>query len=161
MKKLLAALAAAIALTATGAASAQDYGRNDRGEWRGDRDGRDSRSGRGDWNGRGRDGDVITIRDHGRVYAFDENDRMFYRLLESPFGMRPGNTYVYTDECRRDQCQVIIYSRARRDSAGRLWAPPISRWRNDQRYDGRYDDDRRYRDDAPFSGGRNRDYNHN
>jgi len=132
MKKLLAALAAAIALTAAGAASAQD--------WRG----------RDDWRG-GRGGDVIIIRDHGRVYTFDESDRVFYRLLESPFGMRPGNVYVYTDECRGDQCQVIIYSRYRRESLGRLWAPPIGhpRWfGNDNRYEGHYYRDRRdYRDD--------------
>jgi len=134
MKKLFAAAAAALALATAGAASAQDYGR-----WR-DRDG---------WRGR----DVITIRDHGRVYHFDENDRIFYRLLESPFGMRPGNVYVYTDECRRDQCQVIIYSRHRRESLGRLWAPPIGhpRWFGRDDYygrDGRWRDDdwRRYRD---------------
>jgi hypothetical protein len=129
MKKLLAVLAAAIALTAAGAASAQD--------WRGqDRDHR--RGGRG--------GDVITIRDHGRVYTFDESDRVFYRLLESPFGMRPGNVYVYTDECRGDQCQVIIYSRSRRESLGRLWAPPIGhpRYFGDDRRDD-YRDDRRRR----------------
>jgi hypothetical protein len=130
MKKLLAALAAALALTTAGAASAQD--------WRG-RD-RDYRGGRG--------GDVITIRDHGRVYRFDEDDRVFYRLLESPFGMRPGNVYVYTDECRRDQCQVIIYSRDRRESLGRLWAPRVGnpRYFGDDRDDRRYDDgDRRRR----------------
>ena len=132
MKKLLAAVAAALALAAAGAASAQDYR-----DWRGrDRDG---------WRG----GDVITIRDHGRVYTFDENDRIFYRLLESPFGMRPGNVYVYTDECRGDQCQVIIYSRHRRESLGRLWAPPIGhpRWFGDGRRGDRWDDrnDRRRR----------------
>ncbi len=130
MKKLLAAVVAGLTLAAAGAASAQD--------WRGRDNG---------WRGRG--GDVITIRDHGRVYTFDENDRIFYRLLESPFGMRPGNVYVYTDECRGDQCQVIIYSRHRRESLGRLWAPPIGhpRWfGDDRRYDDRYDrDDRRRR----------------
>jgi hypothetical protein len=131
MKKLLAALAAALALTAAGAASAQDWRDRDR-----------------DWRDRGRGGDVITIRDHGRVYTFDENDREFYRLLESPFGMRPGNVYVYTDECRRDQCQVMIYSRHRRESLGRLWAPPVGHPRyfgNDDRDDRRYDGDRRRR----------------
>lgn len=131
MKKLLAVIAAALTLATAGAASAQD--------WRG--------RGRDDWRG-GRGGDVITIRDHGRVYTFDENDRIFYRLLESPFGMRPGNVYIYTDECRRDQCQVIIYSRYRREYLGRLWAPPIGHprwfgqgWRDGDRYD-----DWRYRD---------------
>lgn len=133
MKKLLAALAAVVTLAAAGAASAQDY-----------------RHGRGEWRAR----DVITVRDHGRVYTFDENDRVFYRLLESPFGFQPGNTYVYTDECRRDQCQVIIYSRDRRASLGRLWAPPIGHprwfgphWRYDDRgRDGRWDDRGRGRD---------------
>lgn len=127
MKKLLAVLAVAIALSAAGVASAQDWRRGGRDDWRDDRR-----------------GDVITIRDHGRVYTFDEDDRMFYRLLESPYGMRPGNVYVYTDECRRDQCQVIIYSRHRRESQGRLWAPPISRARWDD--DRRRDDDYRRRD---------------
>lgn len=122
MKSLLAAVVAALTLAAAGAASAQDY--------RGGRD-RD----RGGWRG----GDVITIRDHGRVYTFNENDRLFYRLLESPFGMRPGNVYVYTDECRRDQCQVIIYSPHRRESLGRLWAPPIRGWRDNDGYDRRDD----------------------
>jgi hypothetical protein len=122
MKTLLAALAAALALTTAGA-SAQDYRR-----------GRDH-----DW--RDRDGYVITVRDHGRVMRFDESDRIFYRLLESPFGFEPGYTYVYTDECRNDQCQVIIYSPHRRQSEGRLWAPPIGhpRW-----FGGGYDDDDRY-----------------
>jgi hypothetical protein len=137
MKKLFAVMAAALTLALAGAASAQD--------WRG-RGGDNWRGGRGD--------DVITIRDHGRVYTFDENDRVFYRLLESPFGMRPGNVYVYTDECRRDQCQVIIYSRYRRESLGRLWAPPIGhpRWfggdrrHDDDRYDNR-DRRRRWYDD--------------
>jgi hypothetical protein len=115
MKTLLAAMAAVLTLATAGTAAADQY---DGRRWRG--------------------GDVITIRDHGRVYTFDENDRMFYRLLESPYGMRPGNVYVYTDECRGDQCQVIIYSRYRRDYVGRLWAPPIGRraWRDD---DWRYD----------------------
>jgi Ni/Co efflux regulator RcnB len=130
MKKLLATLVAVATLATAGAAAAQDY-RRGRDEWRGDR----------------RGGDVITIRDHGRVYTFDENDRMFYRLLESPYGMRPGNVYVYTDECRRDQCQVIIYSRYRRESQGRLWAPPLHRARWDDRRwdDDRWDDDHRRR----------------
>jgi len=125
VKKFFAVMAAALTLATAGAAAAQDY-RGGRDDWRGDRRGRD----------------VITIRDHGRVYTFDEGDRMFYRLLESPYGMRPGNVYVYTDECRRDQCQVIIYSRYRRESMGRLWAPPIgrARWDDDRRWD---DDDRR------------------
>lgn len=117
MKKLFAVMVAALTLATAGAASAQD------------------------WRGRGRDGwrgGVITIRDHGRVYRFDENDRVFYRLLESPFAMRPGNTYVYTDECRRDQCQVIIYSPQRREAQGRLWAPRVG----DPRYFG---PDNRYR----------------
>ncbi len=119
MKKLLAAVVAALTLTAASVAAAQDF-----------------RHGRDGWRDRGHD--VITIRDHGRVYTFDESDRIFYRLLESPFGMRPGHVYVYTDECRGDQCQVIIYSRYRRESLGRLWAPPIGhprwfgpRWRDD------------------------------
>lgn len=154
MRKLLAVMVAALTLAAAGAASAQD--------WRG--------RGRDDWRG-GRGGDVITIRDHGRVYTFSENDRVFYRLLESPFGMRPGNVYVYTDECRRDQCQVIIYSRYRRESQGRLWAPRVGdpRWfgrggRYD-RYDDRYDDrDGRYDDrDGRYDGRdghrRDRDWN--
>lgn len=132
MKKLLAAAVAALTLATAGAAAAQDY------RYRGDRD-------RGNWRG----GDVITIRDHGRVMTFGENDRLFYRLLESPFGMRPGNVYVYTDECRRDQCQVIIYSRYRRQSLGRLWAPPIGRrgWGGDDRYDRDRDDRWRDRDE--------------
>lgn len=128
MKRLLAAAVAALTLAAAGAASAQDY-----------RGGRDRDPG----GGRGRGGDVITIREYGRVYTFDENDRIFYRLLESPFGMRPGNVYVYTDECRGDQCQVIIYSRNRRESQGRLWAPPISQYRDNDRYDDRYNRDDR------------------
>jgi hypothetical protein len=127
MKKLLAAIVAALTLTAAGAASAQGHR-----PWDG-------------WRGR----DVITVRDHGRVYTFNENDRIFYRLLESPFAFRPGNVYVYTDECRRDQCQVIIYARDRRQSLGRLWAPPMGHPRYfgpHWRYADRYGDDRRGRD---------------
>jgi len=131
MKKFVAALAAVFTLATAGVASAQDWrgGDRDRGEWRGDRD---DRGGRG----------AITVRDlRGRTHTFDRRDREFETLLRSPFGMRPGLTYVYTDDCRRGECQVYIYEGGRRRPVGQLWAPTL----NDQRYFGYGRGDRPYR----------------
>lgn len=141
MNKFVAALAAVFTLATAGVASAQDWGDRDRdrGEWRGDRDDR----GRDEWRGdRGGDRGQIVIRDlRGRTHTFGRRDREFDTLVRSPFGMRPGLTYVYTNDCRRGECQVYIYEGGRRRPVGQLWAPTL----NDQRYFGysRGDDRRR------------------
>jgi len=133
MKKLVAALAAVFTLATAGVASAQDWRGNDRdrGEWRGDRGDRDGRG--GDWDRRGGNRGDITVRDlRGRMHTFDRRDREFNTLVRSPFGFRPGLTYVYTDDCRRGECQVYIYERGSRRSIGHLWAPTL----NNPRYFG-------------------------
>ncbi len=87
----------------------------------------------------------ITVRDHGHVMRFDRRDRLFYRLLESPFRFRPGYTYVYTDQCRRDgQCRVLVFAPWERRPVDSLHAPPLNRrgyWRDRSRWDDDWDDD--------------------
>jgi Ni/Co efflux regulator RcnB len=131
MKRMLAAMAAILTLAAVGAASAQDwpYGDRDRGEWRGDRDD-DRWRGRDDgWRG-DRHGSIMVRDLRGRMHTFDRRDWEWDTLVRSPFGMRPGLVYIYTDDCRRGQCQVYIYERGSRRSLGHLWAPTL----NDPRY---------------------------
>ncbi|MBX9747507.1 MAG: hypothetical protein K2X34_11435 [Hyphomonadaceae bacterium] len=155
MKRFVAALAAVFTLATAGVAAAQDQ--EDRREWRDpqrddrgrgddDRDwGRDRGRDDGDWGDRrrgdrdwdrgdrGRGGGEITVRDlRGRLHTFNRRDREFDTLVRSPFGMRPGLVYVYTDDCRRGECQVYIYERGSRRSLGHLWAPTL----NDPRYFG-------------------------
>ena len=125
MKKLVAALAAVFTLATAGVASAQDLRGNDRdrGEWRGDRGDRDGRG--GDWDRRGGRGE-ITVRDlRGRIHTFDRRDREWDTIIRSPFGFRPGPIYVYTDECRRGECQIHVYERGSRRPVQAIWAPPL------------------------------------
>lgn len=132
MKKMLAALAAVFTLATAGAAAAQDWRQvdHDRGEWRGDHDdhdwrGRDDHWRDDDWRSdRGWRGGVIVVRDlRGRIYTFDRRDYEWDTLSRGPFGFRPGFFYVYTDDCRRRECQVHVYDRHRRRLLGHLWAP--------------------------------------
>lgn len=92
-----------------------------------------------DWRYR----EEIRIQDHGREFTFDRRDRIFGRLLSGPFNFRPGLTYVYTDNCRRHQCEVLAYTRHLRSPVNRLWAPHVwDYWGDDRRrYDGWDDDD--------------------
>lgn len=100
-----------------------------------------------DWRYR----EEIRIQDHGRDFTFDRRDRVFGRLLSSPFNFRPGLTYVYTDHCGRRQCEVLAYSRHLRSPVNRLWAPHIwDIWDDDHRHDGHWDDD--YRGDDHWNG---------
>jgi hypothetical protein len=129
MKKFLAVIAAALTLATAGAAAAQDYrrGGNDRNEWRGG-------------------GGEITVRDlRGRTHRFDRRDNEWATLVRSPYAFRPGLLYVYTDDCRRNECQVYIYEPGQRRARGHLWAPPLRQASYDNRYDRRDDwrDDRR------------------
>jgi Ni/Co efflux regulator RcnB len=125
MKKFVAALAAVLTLATAGVASAQDWRGNDRdrGEWRGDRDDR----GRGnDWDNRRGGRGEITVRDlRGRIHTFDRRDREWDTIIRSPFGFRPGPMYVYTDECRRGECQIHVYERGSRRPVQVIWAPTL------------------------------------
>lgn len=91
----------------------------------------------------------IHIQDHGRDFSFDRRDRVFGRLLSGPFNFRPGLNYVYTDNCRRHECEVLAYNRYTRSPVARLWAPHIwdvwgdgrDHWGDDRhRHDGGDDD---------------------
>lgn len=153
MKKLVAALAAVFTLATAGVASAQDWrgGDRDRGEWRGDRDDRGGRGDR-DWDRDNRGRGEIVVRDlRGRIHTFDRRDREWDTIIRSPFGFRPGPTYVYTDECRRGECQIHVYERGSRRPVAAIWAPPLN--------SPRYFSYRAYEDDGyrPL-GGRPRQY---
>lgn len=145
-KLFAAALAAMTLLGVAAPASAQQYYDDRRGGY--DQRGRDDYGRRHDDYERRFD-NVITVRDRGRVMFFDRDDRLFNRLLRSPFIFRPGLVYVYTDQCRRDgQCRVLVFNRYRRDPVGRLWAPPIRRWRDrEANWDRNWDWDRDWDDD--------------
>jgi hypothetical protein len=132
MKNKLFAAALALATLAGAAlpAAAQDFrGPPLQSDYRGG-----SQDFRGDWRFRNQ----ITIRDHGRQFSVDRNDRLFYRLMDSPFRFRPGLTYTYTDRCSRGQCLVLVSS-ARSGPFDRLWAPRLG----DRRFDGRFRGDGR------------------
>lgn len=143
--KLFAAALAALTLATAGAASAQDYRRGDLG-------GRPSYD--RDWRQRAE----ITIRKDGRSFDFDRGDRMFYRLLDRPFGFRPGMTYAYTDRCNRNGCVVFVFDNRYRRPVDRIFAPHLPMrgyaWREARGWDrdygrfGRYDrDDRNWNHD--------------
>jgi hypothetical protein len=153
--KLFAAALAALTLATAGAASAQNYDRDRRGEH-----GRYEQ--RGDWRGQSQ----ITIRKDGRVMTFDRRDRLFYRLMDRPFGFRPGLTYAYTDRCNRNGCVAFVFDGRHRRPIDRIFAPHLREargyaWRENRGFDGNYsrfgrydrddrnwnsDDDRRYRE---------------
>lgn len=151
MKKnfVIAALAAIMALGAALPAAAHE------GDRRGDRDGYRDNFRRAE----------ITIRNDGRTFSVNRGDRMFYRLLDRPFGFRPGLTYAYTDRCNRAGCVVFVFDGWSRRPIDRIFAPhlPMPRyaWRENAGFDrnfrgyGRYerddrgwnnDDDRRFRE---------------
>lgn len=96
----------------------------------------------------------IHIQDHGRDFTFDRRDRVFQRLLSSPFNFRPGLNFVYTDNCRRHECEVLAYNRYTRSPVARLWAPHIwdvwgddrDHWGDDRHRGDRGYDDRGYGD---------------
>jgi hypothetical protein len=156
--KLFAAALAALTLATAGAASAQDFGRG--------RGGEQGRYERGDWQNRG----AITVRKDGRVMTFDRRDRMFYRLLDRPFGFRPGMTYAYTDRCNRNGCVAFVFDGRHRRPVDRIFAPHLRdargyAWRENGGFDrgyarfGAYDrDDRGWNneDDRSFREGRDR-----
>ncbi|MBL8535937.1 MAG: hypothetical protein JNM59_00880 [Hyphomonadaceae bacterium] len=167
--KVLAAAMAALALGAALPAAAQDRYRGHDGyvdTYRGDS--------HREWNrddhrgGRWRFAE-ITIRKDGRTFAFDRDDRLFYRLLERPYRFVPGLTYQYTDRCNRNGCVVFVYDRFSRRPIDRIFAPHLPlrnwAWRDyrgfDQGYrqygyydrdDRRFDDQWRYRDDDRWEG---------
>lgn len=162
--KLFAGLVAALALAGMAApASAQDYGRDRDGYRDGYRDsGYDDgyRGDRDDYRGdRHRRHSGITIRKDGRVFTVDRDDRLFYRLLDRPYGFLPGLTYAYTDRCNRWGCVAFVFDGYSRRPIDRIFAPHIQRrgyaWRHSRGFDGefhrfgRYDRDERgwYNDD--------------
>jgi len=127
MKKFVAALAAVLTLATAGVASAQDYGRGDRDRDRGGWDGDRGDRGRGDrdWD-RDRGRGEIVVRDlRGRIHTFTRRDREWETIIRSPFGFRPGPTYVYTNECRRGECQIHVYERGSRRPTMAIWAPTL------------------------------------
>ena len=163
--KLFAAALAALTLATAGAASAQSFDR--------DRYGEHGRYERGDWRERGQ----ITVRKNGRVMTFDRRDRMFYRLLDRPFGFRPGLTYAYTDRCNRNGCVAFVFDGRHRRPIDRIFAPHLREargyaWREQRGFDGNYsrfgrydrddrnwdnDDDRQYREGRDGRGDRDWD----
>jgi hypothetical protein len=143
--KLFAAALAAVTLAGAALPAAAQEFRDHRGGY--------TQDFRGDWRFRNQ----ITIRDHGRQVSVDRNDRLFYRLLDSPFRFRPGLTYTYTDRCDRGQCMVLVSS-LRGQPLDRLWAPRLGRLLFQAGYDERgprdgdhWDD--RGRDGRGYDGG--------
>lgn len=158
--KLFAAAFAALAL---GAATPALADHNDRYRDTGYHDGYRDRDYRDDY----RDDDFrrgerwrqmgINVRVNGRQFSVNHGDRLFYRLLDRPYGFRPGLTYAYTDRCNRFGCVVFVYDDYRRRPVDRIFAPHLPMrnyaWRDDRRFDsdyrgyGRYNrDDRRFDD---------------
>lgn len=147
--KIVAALMAVLTLGAATAASAQDYRRGDH------------------WRPR----PEITVQTPGgRWMTFERGDRMFYRLMDQPYGFRAGLTYVYTDRCNRSGCIAFVFDDMRRRPVDRIFAPhlpnPRYEWREARGFDrdyrtfGRYDrDDRGWSNDydRSFREGRGRD----
>lgn len=149
--KLFAAALAAMTMLGASVASAQDYRGRDHDRWR---DGRDWRRAE------------ITVRVDGRTFDFDRRDRMFYRLSDRPYNFRPGLTYVYTDNCNRRGCQVLVFGERSRRPLDLIFAPhlPGPRFANfrertwDDRGRDRDWDDRDYRDYRDSDRGRDRDW---
>lgn len=146
--KLFAGALALLALAGMAApAAADDFRRGGHEDRRGD----DNR-----WGGHRRN--VITIRDDGRSFSVNPGDRLFYRLLDRPFGFRPGLTYAYTDRCNRHGCVAFVFDGWSRRPIDRIFAPHLPmrayQWREARDFDrsyrgyGRYErDDRGWRDD--------------
>jgi len=92
-KLTLAALAAAITLTALPAA-AQPY----------------------------RGGGDIVVRHDAGTFRFDRGDREYRRLVRT-FGFEPGMRYEYTHTCNAYGCDVLAYEPGRRRAVDRFRAP--------------------------------------
>jgi hypothetical protein len=160
--KLIAAALAALTLGAFAMpAAAQDFGRQDsnyRGEgYRGDR-GDDFRGGERNWRRA-----EITIRNNGREFSFGRDDRLFYRLLDRPFGFRPGLTYAYTDRCNRFGCVAFVFDDYHRRPIDRIFAPHLPTrgygWRQARGFDGEFRGYGRYgRDDRGWNNSDDRDF---
>lgn len=150
--KLFAGLFAALALTAMATpASAQEW-RSDRGRDGYHDDGRD-----GDYRGdRGRGRAAITIRDDGRVFQINRDDRLFYRLQDRPYRFQPGLTYSYTDRCNRHGCVVFVFDNHSRRPIDRIFAAHLPMrgyaWRQARDFDRNYNGFGRYdRDDRNWN----------
>ncbi|MFZ2029033.1 MAG: hypothetical protein WAU68_01885 [Vitreimonas sp.] len=154
--RLFAAALAAVTLAGVALpAAAQDFRGDGRGDYNQNQDFRGDRG--SDWRMRGQ----ITVRQDGRQFSFDRQDRAFYRLSARPFNFRPGLTYVYTDRCSRGFCMVLAFSPRSRTPVDRTWAPRLDRGfffangdrdgRFDGRGDGRWDN---RGDDGRFNGDR-------
>ena len=115
----------------------------------------------------------ITVRTQRGAFTVDRSDRLFYRLTARPFNFRPGLSYVYTDRCNRQGCQVLVFARNSRRPIDRTFAPHVrfdrgdwrgsnpwdrdDDWRRDGDRDGRYNDrdhDRDYDRDRDGRDGR-------
>jgi hypothetical protein len=120
-KLMLAAMAAAITLTATPAASAAQ------------------------WYGRG-GGDIVVRHDAG-TFRFDRGDREYRRLINR-FGFRPGYRYEYTHDCDGYGCDVLVFEQGRRRPIDRFHAPYFRFAFAGNRVPGNYDEygDNRWRD---------------
>jgi hypothetical protein len=177
--KLFAAALAALTLGVSLPAAAQnfDQGRRDSGyrdsDFRGNRDGDFRRGGDERWRRA-----QITIRNNGREIRINRDDRLFYRLIDRPYGFRPGLTYAYTDRCNRYGCVAFVFDQYHRRPIDRIFAPhlpmPNYAWRQARGFNGayrgfgRYDhddrgwnnnDDRNYRDGRDGRG-RDNDWNY-
>ncbi len=164
--KLFAGLLAALALAGMAApAAAQDFGRDRGGGW--DRGYHDDYRGERNYR-RG-----ITIRNNGREFTVNRDDRMFYRLLDRPYGFQPGLTYAYTDRCNRWGCVTFVFDSRSRRPIDRIFAPHLQMrgygWRQARGFDGNYrgfghydrdergwsnNDDRMFREDRDGRGER-------
>lgn len=162
--KLFAGALALLALAgAATPAAADDFRRGER---------HDGRGYDNEWSGHRRN--VITIRDDGRSFSVVPSDRLFYRLLDRPFGFRPGYTYAYTDRCNRYGCVAFVFDGWSRRPIDRIFAPHLPMrgyaWREARDFDRFYrgygdydhddrgwnnDDDRMFREDRDGRGERN------
>lgn len=126
-RKILAAVVAALTIAGFAApASAQRYDRNG---YVDTYHGEAYREWGGNEHRRWRHAE-ITVRKDGRSFSFDRDDHLFYRLIDHPFGFRPGLTYEYTDRCNRHGCVVFVFSRHSRWPVDRIFAPHLrlSHW---------------------------------
>ncbi len=157
--KLFAAALAALTLGASLPAAAQDFGRHDGGY-------RDSNYREGEYR---RGGDerwrrgFITIRNNGRQFTVNRDDRLFYRLLDRPYGFRPGLTYAYTDRCNRFGCVAFVFDDYHRRPIDRIFAPHLPMrgygWRQARGFDGEFRGYGRYsRDDRGWNNNDDRDF---
>ncbi len=154
--KLIAAALAALTLGAALPAAAQGFDRHET-SYRGDR-GDNYRGGGERWRRA-----EITIRNNGRQFSVDRDDRLFYRLLERPFGFRPGLTYAYTDRCNRFGCVAFVFDDYHRRPIDRIFAPHLQMrgygWRQARGFDGEFRGFGRYaRDDRGWNNNDDRDF---